>query len=193
MPEGLIRQRRNLIIASCLVWFFQLGNVTVTTVTYSDIALHIGDRNSVYLAIWVFYFYSLQRFFVYFVEDGWGDFVFAFRKAIDEACLAKVESSLRVMLGGESLPTNDCLMISESRVSGLTLVFAVQTEDENIELKVSVARLISCFIKGGVIFLFFRAAVTDYIFPFLLAFYVLFVPGLSNWPGSLINILKGGV
>lgn len=189
MSEDLLRQRRNVIIASCLLWFFHFGNVTVNSVSYSDIDFNIGDKNSVYLALWVFYFYAMLRFFVYFSEDGWSALKFSFIKILDESCINRISCEISAKCNGEII-NNMGITIGESSVSkkGFEFVYMKENKEEEVVL-VPHRKMLPSLLKGVLVFVFLRTALTDYAFPFLVSAYVLWNTGFSEWPGSLINIM----
>lgn len=181
LSDDMLRQRRNLIIASCLIWFFHFGNVTVTSITYSDIDFNIGSRNSVYIALWVFYTYSVLRFFVYFMEEGLAEFKNSFVLVFSDVCQDSLTRKL-------DLKCN--FTVSEMKLTKKGFSFQTYgAELENNELVVSYIMMIPVLIKTIFIFLFFRTAITDYLFPFMLAVFVFLDSGLSDWNGSILKII----
>jgi len=178
MTEDFIRQRRNLIIASCIIWLFHFGNVTINTVTYSDIEIRFGNKDALYTALWIYYFYALFRFFVYFVEDGWEAFIFSFQKVLDES----LHSGFFKVVESDNYNNLSCC---EMKLEKTALNFKTDTGN----LKISYFKIFPAIVLSFLKFIFLRMAITDYIFPLLLSIYVLVNSGMSAWDGSLIKML----
>lgn len=189
MSEDLLRQRRNVIIASCMVWFFHFGNVSINSISYSDIEFQINEKASLYFALWLFYFYAILRFFVYFMEEGWDALKFSFIKSIDESCIQKIIYIVSSKSSDENVNALG-LSLSDACISRSGYKFLYKdNQNEESEISISYLVLIPYMLRGIGIFIFFRTALTDYVFPFIIAAYVFVHSGFSKWPGSLINLL----
>lgn len=184
VTEDLLRQRRNVILASCVIWFFHFGNVSVTSVTYSDIDFKIEGKNSVYIAMWIFYFYSILRFFVYFVEEGWEQFKCSFVVVFDDRCQLSVFKRQNI-----EYIKNDFTVKNMSLGKGGFKFEPYMNHENNNVIIVSYVDMLPVILASIFTFVFLRTAVTDYVFPFLLAVFVLYNSGFSGWKGSLINII----
>jgi len=182
--HDMLRQRKNVIIASCVIWFFHFANVSISSITYSDIEFKIDDKSSVYVVLWVFYVYAILRFFVYFVEDGWGALKFSFIKVLDESCYKRIQHEAKGFFEDGNPDTT--FTFSELSIGSNGFGFKLINNDV---VNVSCEKIIPCVLKGLVVFMFLRTALTDYVFPFLIALFVLWNSGFSDWNGALINIL----
>lgn len=68
--EGFVRQRRNLITISLVLFFVQFGEVTIQEIKAVETTLLINHPNAVTWALWVAFFYWLYRYYVYFHDVG---------------------------------------------------------------------------------------------------------------------------
>lgn len=71
MSEGLSRQRRNLISISCVLIFLKFAGVEIDKLSFLGLDFgKVGNPSALYLAIWIFYFYLLVRYYQYFIQEG---------------------------------------------------------------------------------------------------------------------------
>ena len=149
MPEGLLRQRRNVIIASCVILFFHFGNITITSLTYSDIDFKVDGKNTVYIAIWLFYIYAVLRFYVYFLEDGWMPFKYSLVKIFDESCSEKLLKSFNKLNEKEITCDDIHVSFSQKEIEVKGIRFKVTGEFTSDEERLLFANLIAgCYISS---------------------------------------------
>jgi hypothetical protein len=73
MTEGLLRQRRNLMIVSILMVFIKFSEFKVKKLTISGLSFEeLGNPSSIYVMIWVLFFYFLFRYHQYYAQEGKG-------------------------------------------------------------------------------------------------------------------------
>lgn len=73
MTEGLLRQRRNLMIISILMVFIKFSEFKVKKLTISGLSFEeLGNPSSIYVMIWVLFFYFLFRYHQYYAQEGKG-------------------------------------------------------------------------------------------------------------------------
>ena len=70
MTPDLLRQRRNLLVYSFLLWFKKFAGITVGNVTVFGTSFTLERTDAIDVALRVLWIYSLVRFIVYFREDG---------------------------------------------------------------------------------------------------------------------------
>lgn len=70
MNSDLLRQRRNILIISCILILFDFANVTIGRVTLLGTQFIIGRPEVIEQVTWLFWAYSLLRYYQYVrVED----------------------------------------------------------------------------------------------------------------------------
>ncbi|QDQ28343.1 hypothetical protein FNU76_19405 [Chitinimonas arctica] len=87
MNEGLLRQRRNLITTSILLWMMKFGEITALK-KYNAVGFDFEFQNPAVLftAIWIAFFYFLFRYFQYFCDEGSHKLRRCFGDEIEESC-----------------------------------------------------------------------------------------------------------
>lgn len=83
MDDGLIRQRRNLMIISMILLFVSFAGVSIShEISLLGMIFHIDKPIMVYLTIWIMFIYFFIRFFQYYLDiddakkDYWFDNMF---------------------------------------------------------------------------------------------------------------------
>ncbi|MFT6261269.1 MAG: hypothetical protein ACJA0E_000152 [Bermanella sp.] len=71
MSDGMIRQRRNLLLICCILGFTKYAEIKIEKLTllgmqFSD----LGNPQSLYTGIWVLFLYFSIRFYQYFMQEG---------------------------------------------------------------------------------------------------------------------------
>lgn len=69
MTEGLLRQRRNLLLTSLVVIFFYLGNIQITEINLLGTKVLLRNDAAVHVSLWVFFVYFLYRYTIYYFEE----------------------------------------------------------------------------------------------------------------------------
>src|SRR3989344_6515275 len=67
---SFVRQRRNLIAISLVLFFVQFGEVTIRDIKLVETTLLINHPAAVNWALWVAFFYWFYRYYVYFRDAG---------------------------------------------------------------------------------------------------------------------------
>ena len=71
MSEGLARQRRNLISASCVLIFLKFAGVEISKLSFLGLDFgKIGNPSALYLVIWICFVYFLSRYYQYYAQEG---------------------------------------------------------------------------------------------------------------------------
>src|SRR6478735_9451210 len=86
MSEGLLRQRRNLLIVCILLWFARYAGVTLNKANFAGFDVEIKNMEAMFTALWLAFAYFLSRYYQYFSSEGPDKVTGAFVKAFDEKC-----------------------------------------------------------------------------------------------------------
>lgn len=69
MTEGLLRQRRNLLVVSIAVIFFYLGNIQIAEVNLLGTKILLKNEVAVHVSLWIFFIYFGYRYTIYYLEE----------------------------------------------------------------------------------------------------------------------------
>ncbi len=70
LPQGLIRQRRNIFVASLIILFFSIGKPSIKSLKFPFFDSDVNNPEVVIVFVWIFFFYALLRYYQYFAELG---------------------------------------------------------------------------------------------------------------------------
>ncbi|WP_417552520.1 hypothetical protein [Marinomonas fungiae] len=71
MSEGLLRQRRNLLISGSILVFFKMSNLSASKLTIAGLEFEKLDNASVvYLYLWIAFLYFFWRYSQYYRQEG---------------------------------------------------------------------------------------------------------------------------
>ena len=196
MTDDFLRQRRNLFILNGILIFSYLAKVEISKLTFVGISFSsFGNANVIYDFLWIVWGYFLYRFTVYFMENEKDKFLTLWRRELENKVnlrlyeIAKLRNSeLNDACGFsyQSMKKSDWNLHYQAYYNGDESVdFTKQIE--NVVLPIKRREIIVSEISGLIRFVFVTPAVTNYILPLIISFYVFFVAGLSNWEGALIK------
>lgn len=69
MESGLLRQRRNLIVLSCLLIVYNFADIKVKQVGLMGTSIEVGNPAALTLIIWVVWFYFFLRYYQYWSTE----------------------------------------------------------------------------------------------------------------------------
>ena len=69
MTDGLLRQRRNLMVTSLIIILLSFGGVKIEEVGALGTKLVFQRKDALYLGIWVIYAYFFFRYYQYVREE----------------------------------------------------------------------------------------------------------------------------
>ncbi len=194
MGEGLLRQRRNLIIICVLLWIMKFGGATFSKFSLAGFDISFKNPDVLPLSIWLAYAYFLYRYYQYFSHEGVKKLQEIFGKALEEKC----ESIICKIVKQQSPTNNDALRYSYSSLKSDNWVYkgyalgeyntaTSSSSVEHFEIPISRLKLWRGVLPAYLDATFRNSVVTDYILPFIFADYVLYYCGGNDWDGSLFR------
>jgi hypothetical protein len=195
MNEGLLRQRRNLILVCAVLWLLRFGEVGLEKMSLAGFDVTFNRPEALYLAIWIAFAYFLYRYYQYFVRYGQQGVSDAFKSRLDHLALVWMARVQKQHEGWET-KTGFPKMLDLSKAR-----FVVRSEERIMENGREIGRqpfevrlnrwAVAARIVLAVLDAVFRSTVgTDYLLPFLLALGVLLYCGSSDWPGGIGLLLS---
>lgn len=197
MSEGLVRQRRNLISVCCILIFLKFAEVEISKLTFLGMDFgKLGNPSALYLAIWVFYWYFLARYYQYFSQEGLGRMSRYFYEEMERRVMIRVRKLAdgvkeRSNFHPSQLITlkNEGWKIRVTYDGGEDGSGGRKTEVENIQFPTN--ELFKFRVLSLKNMSLHTSLVTDYILPFILAGGTLIYCSYGA-PSSLCEALKNG-
>lgn len=195
MSSDLLRQRRNLMIFSSILWFLKYAEIEITQFSIFGIEFSsFKNPNSIYIALWVAWIYFAIRYYQYFVQEGFPNLKNVYVLVLDDKSVKKIDIIVK-----EKFPRNKREGVTYSTLKKWYWVYwgkiDIGSDDmggsriESFELKISKWRLLpEMFYSVGYVLLN-RSAVTDYLLPILMATFVL-TYCFQGWDGSIVKLIK---
>lgn len=193
MNEGLLRQRRNLIIVCMLLWLLKYGEINFTKVSFIGFDLTVSNPDALILTLWIAFIYFLWRYFQYFLSNGgWAGFESTFKNTRDKNCNKKIRE-----LVIEKYPKlNNCTFevnysfYEENNWKLLQQHIKEKENESHVDIEINPRDLKKCKYYSYFYFLIAHNAFSDYLLPFFLALYVLiFYWGSYVW-GEIIFLFN---
>lgn len=190
MSDGLLRQRRNLIIVCILLWMMKSGGVTFSKLSFVGFDIAFKNPDVVIQLIWLAFAYFFFRYYQYFATDGINKIQDTLTRAYDQRC----NPIIRQLVNDESQNgidkcNNTLYEYSVLRKNHWIFNYYPKTgfKDQSIDIKITRWKL-----KKGILLAwidtFFRNTVgTDYLLPFFFAFFILYYCGSYDWDGSFFR------
>ncbi len=197
MGEGLLRQRRNLITTCVLLWLLKFGGVTFTGFSIGGVDVEFGNPDALVVAIWLAFWYFLYRYYQYFSSEGIEKLHRVFEAALDKKCAPIIKRIVK-----DKYPTNNdailysyiFLKASEWQYNGHTLGGSYDPNtgttprNEAFVLSIRPLALWRGILAAVFDSIFRNSVVTDYLLPFMLALFILYYCGSSDWRGSFLSL-----
>jgi hypothetical protein len=195
MGEGLLRQRRNLIIACALLWVMKYGGVTFSKFSLAGFDVVFKNPNALILSIWIAFAYFLYRYYQYFSDEGIGKLQRVFSAALEQKCEPIIGHLVK-----EKFPTsNDVVRYSYAFLKINRWIYKGQAKggydptygsaiNEQFELAISRWKLWKGILPAVIDSVFRNSVVTDYLLPFALACFILYYCGANDWSGSFLRL-----
>ena len=193
MGDGLLRQRRNLIITCVLLWVMKYGGVSFSKFSLAGFDIVFKNPNVLILSIWIAFAYFLCRYYQYFSDEGIDKLQRIFGEAFEQKC----EPIIRHLVK-EKFPTNnDALRYSYAFLKRDRWVYKGQaiggydptygsSINEEFELAISRWKLSRGILSAILDSVFRNSVVTDYLLPFAFAGFILLYCGANDWSGSFL-------
>lgn len=189
MGEGLLRQRRNLMIASILLWIMKYGGVNFSKISIVGFDLEFKNPNALILSLWIAFGYFLFRYYQYFSDEG----VKKLQSVFNEAYESKCKPIIRTLVE-ENYPTNThknysyFILKSNSWIYKGAILNEGGRDTTPFEFPIERWQLWKGIMSAIMDSIFRNSVVTDYILPLLIACTVLYYCGVDDWKGSFLNI-----
>lgn len=195
MGEGLLRQRRNLLIVCILLWFARYAGVTLNKANFAGFDVEIKNMDAMFTALWIAFAYFLYRYYQYFADEGVTNITRTIQKAFEEHCNPKIKELVK-----ETQPeSNDGVNYSYAVLKHWQWIYQGQCyikndKGENVRLdnfqlpiqRWQLRREIALALIDAVVR---KSAVTDYLLPFAIAAGIIWYCGDAAWKGSFVNLM----
>lgn len=184
MGEGLLRQRRNLIITSVLLWVMKYGGVTFTKFSFVGFDIQFKNPNVLILSIWISFAYFLFRYYQYFSDEGIKKLQNVFIIAFENKCAPIIRNLVK-----EKFPTNnDAISYSYESLKRNSWVYNGHGLNGGVSFELTIGRwqLRKGIMSAIMDSVFRNSVVTDYILPLMIACFVLYYCGADDWRGSFL-------
>jgi hypothetical protein len=196
MEEGLLRQRRNLMITCSILWIMKSGEVEFSKISFAGFDVTFKDPNALTLSMWITFAYFLCRYYQYFLNEGISKLERIFRDSFNQKCESRIRQLVEerypqntekhlynygflknnhwIYKGGIQHPYDPSL--SESKF-------------EQFEIAISRWKLWKGILSAIMDSIFRNSVVTDYLLPFILADFILYYCGKNDWNGSFLHLI----
>lgn len=91
MTEGLLRQRRNLLIVSIAVIFFYLGSIQITEINLLGTKILLENEAAVHISLWIFFIYFGYRYTIYYLEEPLERLLYDYQTILDRLAEPKLK------------------------------------------------------------------------------------------------------
>ena len=192
MTEGLIRQRRNLIVTSFIILVICLGNIRIDHFSIAGINIDFSaNQTFAYQLLWASWAYFLYRYVIYFYCEAPEAFKMTWVKTFEKVINPHVEKAVRKEF---NKPNTGCgFSYSQVRRNGYNWKGQVFDDSPTgvSDVTVSINRtLISfCEIFAFFQFVLFTKEVTDYVAPIGFALIIFGISLFADWPGSIQSLI----
>jgi hypothetical protein len=198
MTDGLLRQRRNLLITCILLCVMQNGGVTLKKMSMAGFDIDFSNPSILVQGVWIAYAYFLFRYYQYFANEGVGELQKVFEAAMDKKC----ERHIHAFVKKRYPNCNDAHLYSYGLLKLNNGIYRGQAPGNSyydpatgsvvgsddfilpINWRVFWKGTVSAFLDTT----FRNSVVTDYLLPFAVALYVLYSCGSHEWGNSFLNL-----
>lgn len=195
MKEGLLRQRRNLIVTCTLLWIITFGGVEFTKISFAGFDVTFENPNALTLSIWIAFWYFLYRYYLYFLDEGIFEFQRIFNAALEQKCRPIIRHLVEKKYPGNIMTEHySYALLKRNR----WIVYGASPnpegagssfETEDFEIAINPWKLWSGILTAIMNSVFRNTVVTDYLLPFVLADFILYYCGTNSWDGSFLRLL----
>jgi hypothetical protein len=195
MTEGIIRQRRNLLVFGCILGFTKFADVKIEKLSLLGMDFgELGNPQSLYTGIWVLFIYFAFRFYQYFMQEGLvkikQSYYYSFEEIVKNTiqrhvkqnhpgCSAQINQASTLASNNWKysiqLPPRDDAMVGQS-VENIAQVFPQKS-------------ILLCKVSTVVKIVFNQSVITDYVLPPAFAF-IIAIYCFSGGEYSLVNAIK---
>ena len=198
MSSDLLRQRRNLLILSAILFFLKFAEIEIEKFSIVGIEFSsFKNPNSIFMALWIAWIYFAVRYYQYFSQEGFPCFKCVFREVLDGKSAKKIDKIVR-----KDYPTKITKNVTYTTLKGWGWEYSGQIEKkpdgigghqiENFKLPISRWHLFPEIINSFFYVALNRSAFTDYILPIILAIIALCYC-FKGWDGYSSDSYFSGV
>ncbi|WP_193164098.1 hypothetical protein [Microbulbifer hainanensis] len=196
MSDGLLRQRRNLILISSLLIFLRFSKVEISKLSFLGVEFgSFENPSAIYVALWIVWGYFLIRYYQYFMQEGFNESVVKFSEALSEKSRRVIKAAV-----DKDYPDNTGGEVDFFLLKNWMWIYHGQESNgipsghdghrlENFHFRFQRRKLVRPVIMSIYTTVVNRSAFTDYYMPLLIAVFAL-AYGFSGWDGSLVGALK---
>jgi hypothetical protein len=199
MSEGLLRQRRNLIITCTLLWLLKYGGVSFSKLSFAGFDIHFNRPEALYVCLWISFWYFLYRYYQYFSDEG----VTKLAKVFLESTVIYCNPAIRALVKELHPHSNDAGLYEFTTLRQNGWVYRGQnlqpdengrvSKSEDIALAISPKKLVKPIFKAYAETIFRNSVATDYLLPFVLAIIVIWYSAGADWNGGLYQLVYSAV
>jgi hypothetical protein len=195
LGDGLLRQRRNLIVTCVLLWLMKYGGVTFSKFSLAGFDVVFKNPNALILSIWIAFTYFLYRYYQYFSDEGIAKLQQVFSAALEQRC----EPIIRKLVKEKCLTNNDSIGYSyealkrnrwqyQAHALGPYDPGSGSVSNDKFEIPIGRWQLRKGILLAVMGSIFRNSVVTDYLLPFVVACGVLYYCGINDWNGSFLRL-----
>lgn len=198
LSESLLRQRRNLLITSLLLFFLHQSGASIEGLSISGANIKLSNPKAIYQGLWLLFFYFNFRYFQHYLDEGrhklnskW-DEIFA-NNARELTNLYVRDIAAKTGVGGspEHLPSSELrksgfLSWQVAKHSIYWLTLNNQRVDFPYDVPIPLKVLWRPIVRTCYEVIVLRSIFTNYALPFIFSAFVLGTCGFSEWPGSVL-------
>ena len=197
MTDSLLRQRRNLFIVCTILWAMKYGGAKFSVISMAGVDITFSRPEAFAVALWIAFGYFLYRYYLYFLPEG----IDKIQVELINALNASTAKAILEVVRAAHPNFNGAIHYAFTQLRQLDWKFrgdeVVKGENEGplqlaeFEMRVPVEKLWVARATAYWNFLFRTSATTDYLLPFVYAFFILWYCGQDGWYGSPFQILFG--
>jgi hypothetical protein len=195
MSSDLLRQRRNLMIFSSILWFLKYSQIEISKFSLFGVEFsHFENPSSVFLVIWICWIYFCIRYYQYFAQEGIPKLLKSITHSIDTKCGPKVQKIVK-----EKYPTEKSGDFRVSTIRKNDWIYSgLEPKGSNgmgsnhynkFEMKIPRLTLFPEILKSIISILMNQSVITDYLLPIIMAIAVL-IYCFGGWVGGILNIFN---
>jgi len=198
--------RKYVLVISFVLIFLRSGGVTIEKINFLGASFVFENINAIYWALWVLLFYSLLRYWQYYITystgEGYWKPYYAYRELLFMPTVKRIINEQdpipveELHINKRSYPNFNHLESKSKWVKGhytgdqVVDSTGITIKANGVEVEFHMIKDFGwLYIKLWILFLFNRPAIFEFLFPFIFGIGTIIYCNWSDWPGSLINLL----
>jgi len=181
------------MLISLILIFIQFSKVKIESVTFLGIKFSeaFGNPKSIYVALWILFFYFLTRYYQYFMQEGIHKLNDTFYQILNQEIIDISEKIIKNI--HKKAEIFGYIDLKKHENKDLDISFQYPDENQNGKIKIEKTNISSTEIyyrkgKSFIKIIFNTSAFTDYVFPLILALLAVYYC-FNNGEVSLINAI----